>query len=80
VLSLAVLCRHVALQDPGKPVGCSYPVLHRPYWPSTFSDSLGASITLHPPILVEEIAPLTSGVQNWMRARRSLKPQHCQFR
>ena len=54
VLSLAVLYRHVALQDPGKPVGCSYPVLHRPHWPSTFPDGLGASITLHPPILVEE--------------------------
>jgi hypothetical protein len=54
VLSLAVLYRHVALQDPGKPAGCSYPVLHRPRWPSTFSDGLGTSITLHPPILVEE--------------------------
>ena len=54
VLSLAVLYRHVVLQDPGKPAGCSYPVLHRPHWPSTFSDGLGTSITLHPPILVEE--------------------------
>jgi hypothetical protein len=54
VLSLAVLYRHVALQDPGKPAGCSYPVLHRPRWPSTLSDGLGTSITLHPPILVEE--------------------------
>ena len=26
VLSLAILCRHVALRDPGKPVGCLYPV------------------------------------------------------
>ncbi len=26
VLSLAVLCRHVALRDHGKPVGCFYPV------------------------------------------------------
>src|SRR5947208_1056413 len=26
VLSLAVLCRHVALRDHGKPVRCSYPV------------------------------------------------------
>jgi hypothetical protein len=26
VLSLAVLCRHVALRDPEKPVGCFYPV------------------------------------------------------
>ena len=54
VLSLAILCRHVALLDHGKPVGCSYPVLHRPHWPSTLPDGLGTSITLHPPILVEE--------------------------
>ena len=26
VLSLAVLCRHVAIRDHGKPVGCFYPV------------------------------------------------------
>src|ERR1017187_7528404 len=26
VLSLAILCRHVALRDPGKPAGCLYPV------------------------------------------------------
>ena len=26
VLSLAILCRHVALRDPGKPIGCLYPV------------------------------------------------------
>jgi hypothetical protein len=28
--------------------------LHRPRWPSTFSDSLGTSNVPHPPILVEE--------------------------
>jgi hypothetical protein len=28
--------------------------LHRPRWPSTFSDSLGTSNIPHPPILVEE--------------------------
>ena len=28
--------------------------LHRPRWPSTFWDGLGTSLTLHPPILVEE--------------------------
>ena len=54
VLSLAILCRHVALRDPGKPIGCKYPVLHRPRWPSTFEEGLGTSITLHPPILVKE--------------------------
>src|SRR5271157_3648399 len=26
VLSLAILCRHVALRDPGNPIGCLYPV------------------------------------------------------
>jgi hypothetical protein len=54
VLSLAILCRHVALRDPGKPIGCQCPVLHRPHWPSTFEEGLGTSIALHPPILVEE--------------------------
>jgi len=28
--------------------------LHRPRWPSTFWDGLGTSLTLHPPIPVEE--------------------------
>ena len=54
VLSLAILCRHVALKDPGKPIGCYYPVLHRSRWPSTIWEGLGTSIALHPPILVEE--------------------------
>ena len=50
VLSLAILCRHVALRDPGKPIGCKYPVLHRPRWPSTYEEGLGTSITLHHPL------------------------------
>ena len=54
MLSLAILCRHVALSDPGKPVGCSYPV---PSPTALAFDLTGRSrhfLTLHPPILVEE--------------------------
>jgi hypothetical protein len=36
-------------RDPGKPIGCKYPVLHKPSWPSTFEEGLGTFITLHPP-------------------------------
>jgi hypothetical protein len=53
VLSLAVLCRHVALRDHGKPVGCLYPVPSPTTRPSTICESLGTSNLPHPPILVE---------------------------
>ena len=47
VLSLAILCRHVALRDPGKPVGCLYPV---PSPTALAFDLLGRSRHfLHPP-------------------------------
>jgi hypothetical protein len=47
VLSLAILCRHVALRDPGKPVGCLYPV---PSPTALALDLLGRSRHfLHPP-------------------------------
>src|ERR1035438_5067857 len=47
VLSLAILCRHVALRDPGKPIGCLYPV---PSPTALAFDLLGRSRHfLHPP-------------------------------
>ena len=48
-------------KTPGSRPAAPTQSFHRPHWPSTFSDGLGTSVTLHPPILVEEsISRLTT--------------------